>query len=249
MFRDLDRGIIGRKGVLGPRLRGTYTKVGSPEVALWELTGVMSWGLFQYGPLDDPEQGCPAYEAVAASPADFAQLVDYYGQAGEGYSDQSLASAENDALFGYTYQTTNELGGQGASRDHLADLGPMPALPPVEPLSLGSVPVPRFEPRAMRDVQDWLKAHGSRFVFVYAEFDPWSAGALDLEGTREALKVVAPAAHHGAGLDDLTAADRIAADAMLQRWLGSPGPRPVRRTSSALDAQPQFRDVMKRLKL
>ncbi len=67
---------------------------------------------------------------------------------------------------------TNELGGQGASRDHLVDLGPLPALPDVALLSLGTVPVPKFEPRAMRDVQDWVKTHGSRMIFVYGELDP-----------------------------------------------------------------------------
>jgi hypothetical protein len=250
VFRDLDRAIISQKSTLGPSLTGTYMKLGGPEVALWELTGLMSWSLFQYEKLDDPSRGCPAYQAVAASPPEFAQLVAAYAKSAEGFSDQSLATAENDPLFGYTYQTTNELGAQGASRDHLTDLGPVPALPQVGPLSLGSVPVPQYEPRSMRDVQDWVKAHGSRFIFVYGEFDPWFAGSVDIDGAPDALKLVAPAMNHGAGFADLTQADQLAMDAALHRWLGSNGPRPVQRhTASSLDAQPEFKDVMKVLKL
>ncbi|MBK7857478.1 MAG: hypothetical protein IPJ65_02410 [Archangiaceae bacterium] len=250
VFRDIDRAIIAGKATYAPRLRGTYTKVGGPETALWESTGMMSWGLWQYYNPDDPMRGCPAYEAYAADPDSFAQLVDYYAQSGEGYSDQSLAQASSDELFGYTYQTTNELGNQGASRDHLADLGPAPTLPPAEVLMLGSVPQPKYEARSMRDVQEWVKAHGARFIFVYGEFDPWSAGALDIEGARESVKLVAPGGNHGAGFKDLTSLDQTQMDTLLQRWLGNTGPRLLQRAPlPALATQPEFRDVMARYRL
>jgi hypothetical protein len=84
VFRDLDRGIIAGRASFAPQLRGTYAKVGSRENALWEMTGMMSWGLFQYGLLDDPDQGCPAYEALASDPGQFGQLVEYYARVAEG---------------------------------------------------------------------------------------------------------------------------------------------------------------------
>ncbi len=249
VFRQIDRGIIANRAAFAPQLRGTYQKMGGAENALWEVTGMMSWGLFQYGELDDPDQGCPAYEAIAASPADMQQLVAYYAMAGEGYSDQSLSGHESDELFGYVYQTTNELGSQGASREHLVDLGPVPALPATSPLSLGSVKVPEYEARAMRDVQDWVARHGSKFLFIYGELDPWTGGQLEVGDARETMKVMAPGANHGARFDDLTPADRLAAEALIQRWVGANGPRLGLGRSPGRDWQPEFRDVMARFKL
>jgi len=251
VFRDIDRGIISNRASFASQLRGTYSKIGSAENALWEMTGMMSWSLFQYGDPLDPQQGCPAYEAIGADPQSLAQLVAYYAQVGEHYSDQSLAQTEADRNFGYIYQMTNELGGQGASREHLVDLGPIPALPEVPRLSLGSVAVPKFEPRAMRDVQDWVKAHGRRMLFLYGELDPWTGGQLELGDAVDSMKLYAPGTNHGVRIDDLTPTDRVAFDATLQRWLGSngpmllsaPQPRPM------LDTQPQFRDVMRQLRL
>ncbi len=253
VFRDIDRGIIAGRATFAPQLRGSYVKVGSAENALWEMTGMMSWSLFQYGDPSDPQQGCPAYEALAADPGQFSQLIAYYAQAGENYSDQTLAQAESDRNFGYRYQMTNELGGQGASRDHLVDLGPLPSLPDIALLSLGTVPVPKFEPRAMRDIQDWVKEHGTRMVFVYGELDPWTGGQLELGNAVDSMKVYAPGTNHGARIDDLSTTDRLAVDAALQRWLTSTGPMllpaSAARPRTMLDAQPQFRDVMKQLGL
>ncbi|MBL8954220.1 MAG: hypothetical protein JNK82_25810 [Myxococcaceae bacterium] len=253
VFRDIDRGIIANRATFATQLRGTYSKIGSAENALWAMTGMMSWGLFQYGMLDDPQQGCPAYEATAADPTSFAQLIAYYAQSGESYSDQGLAQGPMSRHFGYMYQMTNELGGQGASRAHLTDLGTVPTWPEPSTLMLGPVAVPQFEARAMRDIQDWVSTHGSRMLFIYGELDPWTGGQLELGNAVDSLKLYAPASSHGAGIEDLAQADRLAAEMTLQRWLGTSSPMMLQagavRRHPMLDRQPQFKDVMQELGL
>ncbi|MBX7116110.1 MAG: hypothetical protein K1X64_17400 [Myxococcaceae bacterium] len=222
VFRDLDHGIMADRVRYASQITGTYSKMGGAENALWASVGLTSWTLFQYSDADDLQEGCPAYEATRASPANWQQVVDAYANTAEAYSDEYLASLEqqqND-LFGYLYQTVNELGTQAGTLDHLADLGPVPNFPRPEPFMLGSVPVPRFEPRAMHDIQNWVKAHGNHLLFIYGELDPWSGGAVELGDAKDSAKLVIAGANHGARMSQLSAEDSQKAQEMVSRWFG-----------------------------
>lgn len=241
VFRDIDHGTIVNKQQLAAQMPGSYTRIGGKDIALWLMTGVSSWSFFQFDDPFDPTMGCPAYVQAAGNSNSMWQMVQGQAQAGAAYSDDNLALGGEGALMPYVYQTANELGSPGASRAHLADVGPVPLLPPAELLLLGSVPAPTFEPRAMPDVQAWLERHGSRFLFIYGELDPWSAGAFNLGQATSSRKFVAPLANHAAGIDDLAQGDRNVADQLLRQWVGQGA-------STALPSLPngaQYRDVMR----
>jgi hypothetical protein len=88
---------------------------------------------------------------------------------------------------------------------------------------------PVFRPGAMPDVQNWVKTSGQRLMFIYGEFDPWSAGAYELGNAVDSLKFIAPANNHGSSISELVAADREKALSTLERWLGvmrAPVPMP-----------------------
>lgn len=223
VFVDADRAIITDKARYSTEMPGTYNKMGGVENALWASVGMTSWALFQYGEPDHPTHGCPAYETYRAS-TDWPLLVDNFAHAAESYSDQKLGIFEVSTaslMLSYLYQTVNELGTQGATLEHLADLGPIPeSLPRYEPLSLGVLAVPSFEPRAMHDVQEWLKAHGKGFLFVYGEFDPWTGGAVELGNAEDSAVIMVAGANHGARFSLMSAEDRRKGTDMVLRWLG-----------------------------
>lgn len=235
---ELERGVVGGITRYAPRLRGTYARVGGREHAIWAAnSGTGLWSAFQMGTQDDPQDGCPFWEPLLGTP-EFPQYVDQYAAYGEWYADASLAQYPLD---GYSFQTQNELGSPGGNRAHLEEFGPIPQLPDDGALLFGSVPLPTFEPRAMLDVQQWLKVNGEHFLFLYGSFDPWTAGQVDVEGARDTRKVIVGGLHHGVGLLNLTDATRTEVFALVEGWLG------VSRLKRAQDQAPrQYRDVMHR---
>lgn len=244
-FRDIDREMISKQASIVPTLQGTYTKVGSALNALWSVAGSVSWGLFQYG---DDVQACPQIVDAVKDPPTLEQLAQQLSNRAEGESDQGLLQMRQHALFAYVYQCTNELGDPGVQRDHLNDLGPVPMLKDATVLALDDLPVPAFETRAMPDVQAWLRAKGTRFVFIYGGNDPWTGGQLELGADPDSAKLVVPGANHGVGVDELPAAEKLRFNQVLDRWRGgtTPGFRPARPWR---DGRPMFRDVMRSVPL
>lgn len=73
---------------------------------------------------------------------------------------------------------------------------------------------------AMNDVAEWVKTKGNRLLFIYGEWDPWTAGRFDLGNATDSAQFVVPQGTHGANLRRLTEADRAQAFAMLEDWTG-----------------------------
>jgi hypothetical protein len=97
------------------------------------------------------------------------------------------------------------------------------------------VDVPPFDTDAMVDVQNWVKSEAKRIIFIYGEFDPWSAGRFEIAAGNENYLYVAPGGNHGSNLARLTADDRAAALALLQSWLGVPPVMPLDPQQNAFD--------------
>jgi hypothetical protein len=92
---------------------------------------------------------------------------------------------------------------------------------------------PVFRPGAMPDVQSWVKTSGHRMMFIYGEFDPWSAAAYELGTATDTVKFIAPANNHGSSISQLRTADRETALTTLEKWLNSTrAPAPVLATST-----------------
>lgn len=82
-----------------------------------------------------------------------------------------------------------------------------------------------FDRDAMADVDRWVRLHGRRLLFVYGEYDPWSAEPFRLgRGSRDSAVFVAPGGNHGATIVDLRREDRQIARAMIRRWGGAERP-------------------------
>jgi hypothetical protein len=216
-FFTVDRELITNATAQAAQLRGTYSRIGGPENALWATTGAGYWGIFQYGLMTDPQYGCAVRIAqVQSRLADVVARQAFYAT---GFADEATRPTSGKD-FSYPFQTLNELGAPGTTRAHLAQLGPVPQLPPKIEFDIALQTTPKFEPRAMPDVLSWVARHGSALQFIYGEWDPWTGGAVATPGVMDAAKYIGPEAAHDVSVTALAEPDRTAALNRLERWLG-----------------------------
>src|SRR5262249_48899413 len=81
-------------------------------------------------------------------------------------------------------------------------------------------PPPAFNPDAMRDIDAWVKQQGSRLLFIYGEWDPWSAGKFALGSATDSAILVQAQGTHGSTITGLSDTDRATALAKLRAWTG-----------------------------
>lgn len=82
------------------------------------------------------------------------------------------------------------------------------------------VPIPAFDAAAMRDIDDWVEHQGSRILFIYGEWDPWTGGKFPLGNATDSLSLVMPQGTHGSSLAGLPPTERAAALAKISAWTG-----------------------------
>jgi len=122
----------------------------------------------------------------------------------------------------YYVQARHQLGYPALASDHLA------SLLETEAAADGSGWVPpeaehlEHEPAAMEDIDRWVQGEGERLMFIYGEYDPWTAGAYRLGGAQDSYLFTVAAGTHGAAIQDLASADREAALDVIERWAAKP---------------------------
>ena len=73
---------------------------------------------------------------------------------------------------------------------------------------------------AMHDVDNFVQQDGSKLVFVYGQWDPWTAGKFTLGGATDSLELIEGQGTHNSHLTRLAQADQQAAFAKLAAWTG-----------------------------
>jgi hypothetical protein len=81
-----------------------------------------------------------------------------------------------------------------------------------------------FDPVPMLLVEDWVRLHGQRMIFVYGANDPWSAAQYAPATANDSYRYVITGelGNHGARLTRLPQPEQDAAFAKLRSWLGLP---------------------------
>lgn len=218
-YFSVDRALIQDVSRQATTLPGTYSRIGGAENALWGTTGAAYWGTFQYGLMENVQYGCATAEASIAN--DLPRWVGRQVRQAQRYADEFTSPVMGDDLM-YPFQTLNELGAPGTTREHLTAFGPIPMLKPEAEFNIPLSQQPLFEPRAMPDVLSWLSRYGARFQFLYGAWDPWTGGAVDSPGVMDAAKYTVAEGSHGISVRDLDRNRRIEAMGRLERWLGVP---------------------------
>jgi hypothetical protein len=194
-----------------PSVTGEFTILGSKEVAFEHAVLEAPFVFWQYGNPDSAAAGCARVPAPDASTADIASFLKQANDPSE-YRDANLLQFQP-----YFYQSGIELGGPAAKMIHLAGLLE-------HPYSVAQyMPVPgTFTDVTMRDVQDWVSSKARTIMFVYGEFDPWTAGAYGKPNSAEGADnhwYLQPAGNHGSNFLALPQKEKEEATAILSRWL------------------------------
>ena len=93
---------------------------------------------------------------------------------------------------------------------------------------------------AMHDVDDWLQHNGSRFVFIYGEWDPWSGGKFDLGQATDSLRLIQASGTHGSHITKLADVDRDAAIAKINAWTGVTAQLPAPMNAQAREVEQRY---------
>jgi hypothetical protein len=188
----------------------TFSTVGSLDRAFEAVVLDLVWGFWQY------HLAAECADVPDAATVTDQALFDYVDDISgwEFYTDQGL-----DPYTPYYYQAGTQLGAPTITPPHLRDLTRYGYQPPRNFVPR-SIPM-RFEPAVMRDVDDWVRHHATRMLYVYGQNDPWGAERFRLgHGARDSYVLTAPGANHGANVDRLQAADKATATARILTWAG-----------------------------
>jgi len=123
-----------------------------------------------------------------------------------------------DYFKAYVYQVLTETGSPRYEPYHLYDLLEEPVVD--VRVSYGFPQDMEFVYRweSIPDVLQWAAAEGDGIIYIYGEIDPWTAGAVELTGQAEALKVLQAGADHGVRIGELDEEGLVLQK--LGAWLG-----------------------------
>ncbi|HUJ57726.1 MAG TPA: S28 family serine protease [Kofleriaceae bacterium] len=174
----------------------------------------LEWSFWQYYGVDY----CDTVPPVTASDDDMFNFLDTIAVVHE--SDD----AETALFQGYYYQVDNELGYPDDGTTYLKPYYMYTAAD-----FAGALPTPTAPAydngAAMHDVDGFVEQQGSRLLFVYGQWDPWSGGAYVLGGAQDSLLLTEAQGTHDSHLTELATADEQAAFAKLAAWTGvTPAP-------------------------
>ncbi|WEH33488.1 S28 family serine protease [Streptomyces sp. AM 4-1-1] len=189
----------------------TFNTVGSLDKAYEAVVLDYIWAFWQYSLLAD----CDTIPADARHASDQAIWDSIDAISGfSAYADQGL-----ETYTPYYYQAGTQLGSPDIKQPWLGNLSRYGYQPP-RTFVPRSIPM-RFQPAVMRDVDNWVKHHADRMMYVYGQNDPWGSERFRLgSGARDSYVFTAPGANHGANVAGLNPADNAKATAAILRWAG-----------------------------
>lgn len=83
-------------------------------------------------------------------------------------------------------------------------------------------PIRKFNPESMIKVNNWLQTDAEKMLFIYGEWDTWSATAVDLKDNTKCKKFVNPEGSHGTRIRNFPAEMKTDIIKTLEEWLEMP---------------------------
>ncbi len=221
------KALLKSKKQILPRITGSFSKLGSKEIAFEHAVIEAPFAFWQYGSPSSTSTGCARVPKEGASVADLLSFLNQVNNVTSSYSDSGL-----DKFVPYYVQAAHQLGGPGSKLEHLEGVASH-----LETYDLSTY-VPdqaqqSYDASVMPEVQQWVLEQSKSMMFIYGEYDPWTAGAFKHNEDGDSFFYVAPAGNHGANVNTLSAKDRTKAWAHLGRWLDRKKPDLHHRVSVA----------------
>ncbi len=193
-------------------VEGTFTQLGSKEIALEHAVIEMPFTFWQYG---KPESLCTNVPNESDDVETHAAFLKKTNDV-TGLSDEEVLD-----FIPYFYQAAVQLGSPGSRLDHLRPLLKHEDTYKVTTYTPKGVEI-NFDPEAMRDIADWVSKYSEKIMFIYGEFDPWSAGAFVPRANSQSYRYFVPKGNHGSNVFLLPKALKKEATDHLSEWLNVP---------------------------
>ncbi|MFD7130463.1 S28 family serine protease [Streptomyces sp. NPDC059894] len=214
----------------------TFATVGSLDRAYEAVVLDYVWGFWQYSLLSD----CDTIPADAGRATDDEIWTSIDTISGFSfYTDQGLSP-----YTPYYYQAGTQLGAPTIHFPHIEKEYIRYGYQPPRAFVPRDIPM-SFQPRAMRDVDTWVRHNARHMLFVYGQNDPWGAEPFRLgKGAEDSYVLTAPGMNHGANVAGLVPEEKALATARILEWAGV-SPSAVERAQplAAFDAKLDARDV------
>ena len=126
------------------------------------------------------------------------------------YSDDRMNSTS-------MYQFATEFGYYGYLRNHVQDL-----LSETNYDNTNYAPQNvdiTFNPKTMKDLNDWLQSEGDNIIYIYGELDPWSGTAVEVTDQTNALKMVLKSGNHFTCINTFPKDEQEKILTTLEDWL------------------------------
>lgn len=193
----------------------TFNRVGGPEIA-YEMTVLeYEFAFWQWGTIP-----CDSIPLKGTGEEIFRHLV----AVGDPryFADQGLAYFEP-----FFYQAMTEIGYYGYDFDRFAGLlkHARNSEKPEFQFSAPQGPEYVYDYDFGRKVAEYIRKDAENFIFLYGEFDPWSATAADPGENGKCLKVVKEGGSHRTRIMNLPDESRRLVLNALEEWLGAPAVR------------------------
>jgi hypothetical protein len=76
-----------------------------------------------------------------------------------------------------------------------------------------------YNPLTMEKVDNFVRHHGENMIFIYGEWDPWSAPAVQISGKTNSFRVIKPEGSHGTRISNLPDEQKQKVLNTLGEWL------------------------------
>lgn len=118
----------------------------------------------------------------------------------------------------YVYQALTEIGYPLREWPHLEDLLLYEPIGVHEEYGFPAGLPLEYRYASIPDILQWVQTQGNNIVLLYGGADPWTAGAIELTGQTNAIKLTRPGASHRVRLANFPERDQVMAT--LGQWVG-----------------------------
>lgn len=206
-FKEMQILLLENASTLVPRINGDFNHLGSAAVAFEHSVIEAPFYFWQYGNPNTCNR--------LPDPTDVDAVFNFFGTVADvnDYTDSKLKR-----FTSYYFQAATELGNPGNVTDHLEVYRRFEfSIAQYTPIG---VPIP-YSNSLMRSVKEWVEQDANEMIFVYGEFDPWTAGEFpeSLSG-KEVYKFSVEAGNHSANFSKLDNVQKTDAMGLIGKWLG-----------------------------
>ena len=209
-IQKFQRMLLESRDQIIPMIEGDFKFLGNSSVAFEHAVLESSFIFWQYLNPEDSRVGCAKIPEVK-SPENlfiFLQAINPMSN----YVDSGI-----NEFSPYFFQAATELGNPGVSSKHIDELRKFDFT--IEQYAPKGVSY-KYSNSSMLSIESWVKKEAKNIMFIYGEFDPWSAGAFprgkDSNGIHH---FTVKGGNHGVKFTSLDAERRSEAEAILSKWL------------------------------